>query len=159
MKSKSMYEQENVAINDRLEHGEQIYLNANSVLLAALSWSGMFQFQLLPGILFQNKCRTRILVTYWCMKKNLIVNWINHGIDFDPGLIPCIKDDCPNWKKQEGRGWSPLSFKRGYYLAISGYEKKRGGEKIFGSYGDNKLILNIFSLVDRRVSSADCLSL
>jgi len=60
------------------------------------------------------------------MKKNSIVDWINNGVDFDAGLVPCRKSDCPKRKEGEDRDWSPLSLKRGYYIAISG-NAKRGG--------------------------------
>ncbi len=35
--------------------------------------------------------------SYWCMKKNSIVNWINKAEDFDPALIPCLKSECDQW--------------------------------------------------------------
>jgi len=41
--------------------------------------------------------------TFWCYKKNSIVDWINHGIDFTPEL-PCKGSDCPEWKKWESQG-------------------------------------------------------
>ena len=37
--------------------------------------------------------------TYWCTKKNSIVNWINNGVDFDPALIPCLKSECDQWRE------------------------------------------------------------
>jgi hypothetical protein len=39
--------------------------------------------------------------SYWSSKKNSIVNWINSGVDFDPGLVPCIKSECDEWKDGE----------------------------------------------------------
>jgi hypothetical protein len=42
--------------------------------------------------------------TYWCCKKNSILDWINHGIDFTPELLPCKGSDCPEWKKWESQG-------------------------------------------------------
>ncbi len=35
--------------------------------------------------------------SYWCMKKNSIVNWINKAEDFDPALTPCLKSECNQW--------------------------------------------------------------
>jgi len=55
------------------------------------------------AFLFQNKCRYRIMETYWCCKKNSIIdNYLNP--DFYPALIPCIKEQCPrchNWEKRD----------------------------------------------------------
>jgi hypothetical protein len=33
--------------------------------------------------------------------KNSIVEWINDGVDSDPGLIPCIKSECAMWRDGE----------------------------------------------------------
>jgi len=35
------------------------------------------------------------------MKKNSIVEWINHGIDFTSELVPCKGLGCPDWKRWE----------------------------------------------------------
>jgi len=35
--------------------------------------------------------------SYWCEKKNSIVNWINYGDDFNPSLTPCLKSECDRW--------------------------------------------------------------
>ena len=51
--------------------------------------------------------------TYWCCKKNSIIdNYINE--DFNPALVPCIKDKCPRWKEWEGRGDYTGRFSRYY---------------------------------------------
>jgi hypothetical protein len=39
--------------------------------------------------------------SYWCTKKNSIVNWINNGVDFDPALTPCLKSECDRWDDGE----------------------------------------------------------
>jgi hypothetical protein len=44
--------------------------------------------------------------TYWCCKKNSIVDWINHGIEFTPELVTCKGSRCPEWKKWEDRAVS-----------------------------------------------------
>jgi len=56
-----------------------------------------------PSVLpsFWNESRTRIMESYWCMKKNSITNWILYGIDFDPTLTPCLKSECTLWNN----GW------------------------------------------------------
>jgi len=41
--------------------------------------------------------------TYWCVKKDSIVDWINHSVDFSPELIPYKGSGCPMWKEWEGR--------------------------------------------------------
>jgi hypothetical protein len=42
--------------------------------------------------------------SYWCTKKNSIVNWINNGEDFDPALTPYLKTECKQWRD----GWCVL---------------------------------------------------
>jgi len=50
--------------------------------------------------------------TYWCCKKNSIIdNYLNP--DFNPALVPCIKEKCPRWKEWEGRGGCILHVKEG----------------------------------------------
>jgi hypothetical protein len=39
--------------------------------------------------------------SYWCCKKNSIVNWIKNGEDFDPALTPCLKSECDVWRDGE----------------------------------------------------------
>ena len=39
--------------------------------------------------------------SYWCEKKNSIVNWITNGVDFDPALTPCLKSECAMWRDGE----------------------------------------------------------
>jgi hypothetical protein len=36
--------------------------------------------------------------TFWCLKKNSIMNWITSGVDFSPALNPCLKSACSLWK-------------------------------------------------------------
>lgn len=38
------------------------------------------------------------MVTYWCCKKNSVVDWISKGTDFDPALVPCRKAECDEWR-------------------------------------------------------------
>jgi hypothetical protein len=45
--------------------------------------------------------RTRIMESYWCMKKNSITNRILYGIDFDPTLTPCPRSECDMWRDGE----------------------------------------------------------
>jgi hypothetical protein len=46
----------------------------------------------------------------WCCKKNSIIdNYLKP--DFNPALIPCIKEECPRWKEWEGRGGCILLIK------------------------------------------------
>lgn len=33
--------------------------------------------------------------------ENSIVNWINNGIDFTPGLVPYRKSECAMWRNGE----------------------------------------------------------
>jgi hypothetical protein len=42
-----------------------------------------------------------IMITYWCSKKNSIHNWIDHGIDFVPFSVPCIRSECEYWREGE----------------------------------------------------------
>jgi len=42
-----------------------------------------------------------IMESYWCSKKNSIVDWINLGVDFDPALVSCRKAECDEWRD----GW------------------------------------------------------
>jgi hypothetical protein len=42
-----------------------------------------------------------IMITYWCSKKNSIHNWIEHGIDFVPFSVPCIRSECEYWRNGE----------------------------------------------------------
>jgi hypothetical protein len=43
------------------------------------------------------------MITYWCCKKNSIIdNYLNP--DFNPALVPCIKEECTRSKEWEGRG-------------------------------------------------------
>jgi hypothetical protein len=72
-----------------------------------------FQFTLHTASFLYHKCRTGIMETYWCSKKNSIVNWINHGIDFTSELVPCKGLGCPEWRKWEGRGGCILLIKNG----------------------------------------------
>ena len=39
--------------------------------------------------------------SYWCMKKNSIVNWIKKSEDFNPALTPCLKPECDRWDMAE----------------------------------------------------------
>jgi hypothetical protein len=39
--------------------------------------------------------------SYWCLKKNSIVIWINKGEDFDPALTPCLMAECEKRDKGE----------------------------------------------------------
>ena len=39
--------------------------------------------------------------SYWCERKNSIVNWINNGVDFSPALTPCLRSACDRWKDGE----------------------------------------------------------
>jgi hypothetical protein len=48
--------------------------------------------------------------SYWCCKKNTIFNnYLNP--DFNPALVPCIKEKCPRWKELAGRGGCILLIK------------------------------------------------
>jgi hypothetical protein len=53
------------------------------------------------------------MITYWCMKKNSIVNWIYNGVDFSPELIPCKRTAFPMWREGEGRGGCILHVREG----------------------------------------------
>jgi hypothetical protein len=49
--------------------------------------------------------------TYWCTKKNAIVNWINKWKDFNQALTSCRKSECesaPISVKQETRSFTSL---------------------------------------------------
>lgn len=46
---------------------------------------------------FKIHSKPGFMESYWCMKKNSIVNWINNGVDFDPALAPCLKSECQLW--------------------------------------------------------------
>jgi len=39
--------------------------------------------------------------SFWCAKKNSIVNWINNGVAFSPALIPCKRSECEKGKNGE----------------------------------------------------------
>src|SRR5512137_2776972 len=66
---------------------------------------GLEYFNFTPSLtsLLLNRSRTRIMETCWCCKKNSMVNWINHGIDFTSEVVLCNGSGCPEWKKWESR--------------------------------------------------------
>jgi hypothetical protein len=39
-----------------------------------------------------------IMKTYWCCKKNSVTDWILNGIDFNPALVRCIKEEWDEWR-------------------------------------------------------------
>ena len=39
--------------------------------------------------------------SWWCERKNSIVNWINNGVDFSPALTPCLRSACDCWRDGE----------------------------------------------------------
>jgi hypothetical protein len=43
------------------------------------------------GLSHQNKCRTGIMKTYWCSKKNSRINWINNREDSNPAVTPSLQ--------------------------------------------------------------------
>jgi hypothetical protein len=43
---------------------------------------------------FKTSPDPKFMESYWCTRKNSIVNRIRIGIDFDPALTPCLKCPC-----------------------------------------------------------------
>jgi hypothetical protein len=44
--------------------------------------------------------------SYWCLKKNSIVNLIKSKEGFNPALTPCLKTECPKWDNGGGASQS-----------------------------------------------------
>jgi hypothetical protein len=77
-----------------------------------------FNFTSRPASLLLDKCRIRIMETYGCCKKNSIIdNYLNPN--FNPALVPCIKEKCPRWGEWEGRGGCILVTKSGTLLRMA----------------------------------------
>jgi hypothetical protein len=60
----------------------------------------------------QNQVHGNLLVLH----ENSIVDWINHGVSFNPELVPCKRSGCPEWKKWEGRNGCHYLIKAGKYV-------------------------------------------
>jgi hypothetical protein len=39
--------------------------------------------------------------SYWCLKKNSIVEMMKNPEDYNPALTPCFKSECTMWKNGE----------------------------------------------------------
>jgi hypothetical protein len=50
--------------------------------------------------------------TFWCCEKNPIIDNYQNP-DFNPALVPCIKEQCQGWNKREGRARGILFIKEG----------------------------------------------
>jgi hypothetical protein len=54
---------------------------------------------------------------YWYCKKNSIIdNYLKP--DFNPALLPCIKEKCQKWREWKSRGGCILLVKEGKYGRI-----------------------------------------
>jgi len=67
--------------------------------------------------LFFHKCIPGVMETYWCCKDNSIIdNYLKP--DFNPALVPCIKEKCPRWKEWECHGGCHYLIKAGSLASI-----------------------------------------
>jgi hypothetical protein len=74
------------------------------------SFGIFFNFTPYTASSLYHMCRNRIMETYWCCKKNSIVdNYLKP--DFNPALVPCIKEKCPKWNEWKDRGGCILLVK------------------------------------------------
>ena len=51
--------------------------------------------------LYKIRKKPGVMESYWCERKNSIVNWINYSEDFEPAPIPCLKSECDRWNNGE----------------------------------------------------------
>ncbi len=60
--------------------------------------TGIFLFHPVPGrILYLTNAKTEIRESYWCLKKNSIID-LSTGEISDIALLPCRKNECVVWR-------------------------------------------------------------
>ena len=71
---------------------------------------------------FRINAKPEIMESYWCEKKNSIVNWINQRVDFDSTLTPCLKAERDMWRD----GWCIHIRKAGKVNVNQLHKNKKG---------------------------------